>query len=435
MAQKKLQPQANTISRLEERLGWLGRLTVLALFASYYIAGVFSLKIGPLHVAPWDLVAGGAIIFLTGALAASRLPRPRETNVYIFFAIFLVLAFGIWSSIATIRSPHPEWALTQFIAVLRNTVLFFTLLFLLSFTEAAPLNRALFKFSVIASLFSLLLFALALSKYSFIVNHPEYWDPGYAYTLDYTGGLRLLGLAGDPNFYSLWLVPGFLIGMNALLKRFDRKTFLGTAVIGVSLLLAQSRTFIVALVFSLAVTFLLRFFSQRNYRFKPTRLFSLVVSVGILTALSLFLFKVFADVNVLSILVRRFLTIQSSPRFRYWMELLETLFQSSDLNLVLGHGFRSTLLLTEGRYSHNTFLDLIFETGAIGLAVFSAFLLVVTVSGWIKLKKDLNFLPWFQTWLILLVMFMGFSLAYSPPFLWMIAAILLSTRPSQSSSS
>ncbi len=408
---------------------FLGVLSVLLLLLSFHVAGVIHFKVGQLKIAPWDIVTVVIDIFFLFSLTSGvRFPSLFFGRVFLMAALSALLV--IWGVVAILRSPVPEWALTQYLIVLRDVNLLLILSILLRYVEIRLLNKVVFVSTSFISALGIIMFVFALNNYPHIVANRDLWDPGFAYTLDYTGGLRLLGLSGDPNFYSLWTVPAFLIGMFSLYRKFQWGYFLGTSVIGFSLLLAQSRLFILSLVISFLVVFAIFAACKQKQKTMPRlRPFKLIVLVVLISSMIAGFSVAVRSFDIWSFLFQRFETVGTSPRFQYWEKLVYAMAGERDIDLIFGQGFRSTLLLVQENYSHNTFIDIIFETGIVGFIIWLAFTAFVTICGLRKCSRDEDYFPWIQSWFVLLIMLFGFSLAYSPPVFWMYSALLLSREP------
>jgi len=106
-------------------------------------------------------------------------------------------------------------------------------------------------------------------------------------------------------------------------------------------------------------------------------------------------------------------------RLDFWSYLLGLIVDRP----VLGYGLRTAEHMF-GRYSHSSYLDVLFETGLIGFALWLGFAMVVLKRGASRSQREFDMLPWFHVWLLTLLMFFDFSLLYNP-FSWIVAGVLL----------
>jgi O-antigen ligase len=113
----------------------------------------------------------------------------------------------------------------------------------------------------------------------------------------------------------------------------------------------------------------------------------------------------------------------STLRFALWQDLVEKLSQEPDY-AVFGAGLRA-IEETRGVYSHNSYLDLLFETGMIGLTLWAVFAFFTTLQGVAMLPWRIGLLPWLHAWLLTLFMYLTFSSIYLP-FSWLVAALIWS---------
>jgi O-antigen ligase len=236
------------------------------------------------------------------------------------------------------------------------------------------------------------------------------------YVLDAGGVLRLIGLARDPNFYSLWMTPLLITGL--------MRGRLGTVLwlpIALSLGMALSRSFFVAILFT-SFTLIPMLWSVRTLRkyfakitIMPLIMISVILCVSVL----------WTDTEYIS---KRIELADKTIRFERWHMLNHAIVE--DWNPIWGSGLRSTQLLLKGVYSHSTYLDALFETGLVGFFLWLTILILLGLLCLNGIKSaDSELLPWIYTWFVLIIMFFSFSLLYHP-FTWMVIGILINgTKP------
>lgn len=387
-----------------------GLITLALLVLSFHIHGLFVVNLGGLNVTAWDLATLLAAVRCFIQVSAHGLRLGERTK---FLLIFMGL-FQMWMCVSAFVTPDPVRALTMVLLQFRNMILVFSVIALYDFERGfESFNRVVFFIGVFVSVISIALYIPELLNVSKIAASSNLWKPGIVYVLDQGGVLRLIGFARDPNFFSLWMSLSFATGWS-LRDSYIRNV--GLFVIGLSLLLALSRGFVAAVVLSILVLVATAMWrrSTRRVMCQYLRLVGIAVAgvVG-LVAIGLASGGVFWE----QILTRIELA-SVTPRFAMWATLLNT-----ELNPLVGLGLRGVQEVLGGSYSHNTYLDIIFETGLIGMGIWGTVVFMVTIWGFAQMA-ELKVLPWVHTWLITLGMFASLSLAYNP-FPWLVAAVLV----------
>jgi len=383
---------------------------ILVLFISFHMYGVGVIEFFGLSIAPWDWTVLG-LVFLWVILLPYRPLRIRRNFVP---ALILALFFTLLLAISAFRSPQPERALTMILLQLRNLVL---LLFIGTwFSDVnmlGSLNRKLFWIGGIIASFAVLMYVSALTRYSEILSNPSQWKPGIGYILDQGGVLRLIGFARDPNFYSLWVAPSFLAGLSLTFS--PLRLVMMIIIIGISLVLAMSRGFALAFSISTVILIVALLAIRRRSVYVKRLVGAATISAIIAIALTSVIGYDFS-----SMLEKRIELISQSPRYAMWHQILGEM--SETRNPLIGAGLRGAEEILKGAYSHNSYLDVLFETGLVGFLIW-IFLISYTTMCALKRIKYQEWLPWIHSWFILLVMFVFFSLVYHP-FTWLLIGIL-----------
>jgi len=389
---------------------------VLLLLAALHTYGIGIIRIGHIEIAPWDVTTVAIGLLWLAYLSKARLPFNRDSMA----ALLLAMLFAIWVCFEAFRSPQPVRGLTMLLILLRDIVIFLIIGSMMGqMTDLNRLNRAIFAFGTALACVSILIFSGAVQNYVAIANNPSLWYPEVGYVLDQGGILRLTGFAKDPNFYSIWLSLSFFTGFSIPAPRSWTK-WAGLGVIGLSLLLAASRTFIAAFVLSSLLIAFLIMINTRTLKRPWPYMRSIGLSIGIVGIAALIWSLVKG--NLFHSLVARFELIEASPRFEAWNVLLEQGFK----NIVFGMGLRGSEQLLHDFYSHNSYLDLLVETGLVGFLLWFTFAFFISIKG-IKSLQRPGVAPWVHAWFLLLLMFVTFSLVYNP-FFWLLSAVIVSQR-------
>lgn len=394
----------------------LPSLAFLLIFLSFHMYGVGTISVGGLNVAPWDWATLLIVMLCLMYLARSRVRVSRS----LILGLGLALLFFTWISVSAFFSPQPERALTMMLLQLRNLLLMLCIGILFSSVHTlAPLNRAIFWTGVMLSSGAIVIYIFAFFQFQRILSDPSLWKPTIGYVLDQGGVLRLIGFARDPNFYSLWMALPFFCGLS-LPSSLTKWT--GISIIGMSLVLAMSRGFILSFSAATLLVIGIAIVCPRIRRKLGRYIRSMVVSGLLLVSVAGV--WVWHDGGLWEFITRRIELAPSTPRFVMWETLLHT-----EFNPIWGSGLRGAEEVLGGYYSHNSYLDVIFETGLVGFLLWALIIGYVSLSYFSRLEFP-EWVPWVHSWLIMLGMFASLSLVYHP-FLWLMAAVNAGAFPEE----
>lgn len=407
------------IKKVRQQKFFFSYICLLVLLISFQFYGLARGEIFALHFGPWDF----AFFVLLVPWLLYLLSKGKVTVTKPFFnLLFLIILFTLWLSIVLLVSSYELFrALTMFLLHIRNVVIFLMVGTLLSRTERLTIfNRWIFWISLVIAAVAIFLYGVKWVDYSAILATPNLWKPSIIYILDQGGVLRLTGFAKDPNFYSLWISPALFASL--ALGKFSLAVIVGLLIISVSLVLAMSRGFMLALFVSTIILVVCQVVRKAIYgsRFRAyTRrllgVFVTLVLSGILLQLG--------GYNVSGFLLKRIELAKETPRFEMW-SLLSKAMQKC-WNPLFGSGLRSTQVALGGLYSHNSYIDILFETGLLGFVLWVSILVYVSIISLRRAWFDEALMPWVQVWFVVLTMFAGFSLVYNP-FPWVVMGVLCS---------
>lgn len=388
-------------------------LFILVMFLSFHIYGLGVKEIAEVHFGPWDF----AFLLLLVPWVATVTVKRRTRLTKPFSGVMLLgFLFTLWVTASALFSLQPFRAFTMLMQQVRNILLFMmTGTLLADSIDMDRLNRSIFWAGVSISIMAISLYSYAWTNYSKILNTPSLWKPNVIYVLDQGGVLRLTGFARDPNFYSLWIAPALFAGLAMPLSSLK---LLGLLVVGLSCILAMSRGFVLA--FGASTIFL--FIAVIVWRKKlcaDAKYIKHIALTLIFMISATMLLQVFG-LNLWDFFVKRIELAAQTPRFTMWSRLISSMQES--WNPFLGMGLRGAQQTLEGMYSHNTYLDTLYETGLPGFMLWLSIIVYTTIIAMRRIR-DAKWLPWVHTWLILLVMFGAFSLLYNP-FPWLIMGVI-----------
>ncbi|GBC92256.1 hypothetical protein HRbin15_00721 [bacterium HR15] len=384
---------------------------VILLFIAFHLYGIGVVQVGELSLAIWDIVIVFFAFLILFRFYIRNIPI-KISNIFGISKMIFILSIilTIWITFRALFSPLPERALTMVLIQMLNTCV----LIMIITSEDLNLykiNMHLLWVGAGLAVIAIGLYISGLSQYERIIANSNLQHPSVGYYLDSGGVLRLIGLAKDPNFYSLWMTPLLITGL--IRGRFSTVLWLPIAL---SVGMALSRSFFIAILFtSLALTPML--WSARALRKYIIRIITVpLLMISVILCVSV----LWTDTEYIS---KRIELAEKTIRFERWHILNHAIVE--DWNPIWGSGLRSTELLLGGKYSHSTYLDALFETGLTGFSLWLAILILVSLLCLNCIKSaNSELLPWIYTWFVLLIMFFSFSLLYHP-FTWMVIGILV----------
>lgn len=397
----------------EHNKPWLSfsEFIILMLLISMHTYSLGVIELYGLSIAPWDW----AVLLLASLwfMSVSSSGRVFRINSTLKPALILATLFTVWIGVCVFNSQDPNRAITMLLLQIRNLLLFFIVGTVFSNKiQFESLNRKILLGGCIIATVAILMYIRAWFNYSEIVSSAALWKPGIAYNLDQGGALRLIGFAGDPNFYSLWIALPFFI---SFVQNLSLKNSIISAILGLSLAMAMSRGFIAAFLIT-TVILLLGILRTRVRSTEYIR--HLLTGVSIVTIITVALpFLIGYD---LSQFANRIRLVTDTPRWSTWGHLIGDM--GEVWNPIIGMGLRGIEIALGGEYSHNSYIDVLLETGLVGFFIWGLLIAYVTLNALKKLKQP-ELQPWIHTWLCLLVMYGAFSLVYTP-FPWLMAAVL-----------
>ena len=396
-------------------------VTIVLLYAALHLYGIVPFTVGPgVKVAPVEIqVAALGFLWLTYVLLTGSIRVTRSLKSALVLCGFIFL----WMGIQSFRSQEPLRALTLLFIMVRDLLA----LGLVAVATArlgvnlTRLNRALFAAGVFLALVSIGAYLWVVRDLEQVIANPR---PG----LIYWGGEafipHLQGFTHNPIYLGLLLPLPLLSGL--LLPVGSRGGWVlkwaGCVVLLSALGMTFSRGAILALVLSTGILLVVLF--RTDVR---SEVLGLVRSLAILLLLSasiaLFVELPAGGVTSWQRILYRFRYAQSGFAGRYesgW-NLLVAGITSHPL---LGQGLRAAELNLGGQFSENSYLEILYDTGLIGLALWLTLLGLVTVRAFQAVRRNLTLLPWVQAWVILLLAFVYASIHFDP-LIWIVAGVLL----------
>jgi len=354
-------------------------------------------------VAPWNL-AIMLIVLLTLLRLGSRGIRTLISDTALTPLVFFFL-MSSWMLLSVAWAGRPVLSSATAIAQVGNLLLL-AILSSVAIQDSTldRLNMIVFWGGVVVAVLSIALFLPALLRF------PRVDKQGLGWVFDRGLALRARGLTNGPNVYSLYLSISLFTGLD---RPVGRRRFLGLVAIGSALLLAMSRSLVVAIAGILLVSPLILSLRGRKYRGTYTRrlapFFATILVLGTTGVVLVPTLRQFV--------VARVDSVHKESRLPKWSEAAHLINHP-----VRGNGLRSADEAL-GHFSHNTYLDTFVELGVVGTLIWLGFILSVVAIGVLRCTEPRSF-PWLQGWLTVVLGSSTFSLLYNP-FFSVVAGVLL----------
>jgi len=377
------------------------------LFLSLYFTGPKFVVFPVLKVTPTDIILLIALYVISIYIIVNgKQPRLAIPLVPVFFFILflLILLADIW------RVEWPERNVMLVVALLRNALIVLLVAYWVSMVRSfrCEVLKLLARISICVSAISITMYCAYLTQLSKIKANPALWKPNIWYNLREDGVLSLSGPGRDPNFFGLVNI----VGLIAILLLNENAKFwkTGSCVVLVALGLTFSRSVLFLLV---TLLFMLSILSaaRKNVRcLKVAR--NRYCKIAFLCLLPAF--GVHLDAlggRPIDIFKSRF-TKGLQGKFSDRLDLWEIAITAAAKAPIFGKGGRY-VQITNARYVHNDYLEVLSSYGLVGLATLAGFLLSATLSA-LRRAQDALCLAG-CTWFLLCLLFMGaFSIFFNP---------------------
>lgn len=369
---------------------------------------VFSVFLGNLNVnfgfaLKPHMVLMVVIFMLTLSKFVFHKPQSHETFM-IFFYVFYCLT-GVFST-------YPMASIRLTIAILIGLFSYFIYKFLFSNITLKEFERIIGTVGILYNVISLLfyLFGLISNQFNFYGNGIRF----YGLMLD-RNMPRLIGILSDPNIF---VVSNTIFLFFFLANMKDKKGKIGFVLALITTILTFSRGGLLATLVGIVIT--ITFFSVKT----TVKFF---FAVPIITWISYFTVLKVMHIDIYQIFIKRMGSVGKdggSGRFEIWNNGL-SLFLNNPIQGIGLYNFRdySADFFGEGIYMHNTFLEILVESGVIGSVLFFIFwaLLFLKIMSIVSKDKSKAFL--LGTYVSISISLMFLSLIASE-YLFLILALI-----------
>lgn len=329
-------------------------MILLVTLAKYSFSLGFSLK-------PYMIFL---LLFIFFHLSSFYFQRLQSFEVAMLLFYFTYCYSGVFAL-------HPDSSLRILLGITLYLMCYFIMKSILSYSNVAVIEKGIANAGIIFNTASLILYVIGLRSANLVFEGERTTVLGIMVDRNYP---RLIGVLQDPNFfvfYNTIFFAYYLCNPNVWKNRIGLLLCIATN------LLTFSRGGIVALVIIFVVYILLN---------KPLKQIKIVVGTVLTLSLLLYVVTVQLKFGLLDMINSRFEDFSNdggSGRFELW-ERAWTFFSD---NMILGIGafnfsdynfFYHNDTLTV----HNTFLDILSESGLVGISFYLIFIYLVFVQLW-----------------------------------------------------
>jgi hypothetical protein len=363
-----------------------------------------------------SLVPTDILVLIAVPIGLALLVRHRKnvravTSVVSIRLLVLGGLFLVYHAYLNIKSPQPIRGFSLMLLLIRDLIILSLLAGFLHQIDLSHVNRGIFTVSVAMAV-------PALACYFIVVRagNAAVLGPLDETVLTTPGVPRLQWFVADPNFFGILLLLGLLSGYHTVTQNSSLAGYAGILVVSVAVLTTLSRS-IIGLFFVLTILYVIgvadRGDDASGLLGNARRLIPVIVLVvgSGLVILSLF--------NPEQLLIRLKAGL-GSGRLSLWSELASGV---SD-HLLTGAGLRASEVVL-GRYAHNSYLEILYDTGLVGLLMF---LLILTTVAIPALRKWLrgtlcSTTPWWLSFVALVPFMFVFSFGYQP-LTWLLFSVV-----------
>lgn len=301
--------------------------------------------------------------------------EPETMSIYTVGLIGACLVTWIRYRISFQRNILPAVALIVFTLTVRlfyglgidNSFIMFGIMLMLFPIVGKDLHKT-YDFSSFLFFFSIGVISAALSAY-YLVKYPTI--ARFIDVFSWSEITRYSGFYGDANFYSAHIsaaLAGYLIIMGTGAKKMGNAIVMSLILLYCGLL-AASKSFIITLVLMLLIWIFQLLFTKKS----GSRKILIIILVAALVA-AIVASGIFAD--LFNIIISRFesasnLSELTTGRSTIWMNYLRYLSHNLEV-LLFGKGYINALV--DGRASHNTILQGVYQFGIVGVVILIAWL-------------------------------------------------------------
>lgn len=324
----------------------------------------------------------------------------------------MLIILLLWFLFEGLRSVQFTRAITYILLLSLSSFLYIWLSSKLQIETIYRINKKIYYYGAAVSF---ILFAdyvyILLTKTREIIGNRNLWDVGSTavYEVQFGKIIAFQGFSGDPNAVGIGIAIIIFCGLSFKFRKYDYLRHIINLML-ISLILASNSRGAMAALF---ISFIFGAFLLKQKIYKWYLLFSIV---GIIS-LMLLMQKIVWLSNPIEKISRG-----ANSRFDQWNQILE----SAALNPAFGNGLRYSEHLL-GKYTENSYLTLLNETGVTGLFLYLFILLtpiiLFLINGKYKHPYFKVTIPWVVYSIFLLLSMLYISMEVKP-ILWVTVGII-----------
>ena len=326
-------------------------LFFLVTLANYYIYVGFAIK-------PYMIFCGLFLVIHLGTFSFQRL-QLFEVAMLLFYLVY---------SFSGAFALYPSSSLRIFCGIILYIFCFFIIRFMIQDVGHPKIERGVSDAGIVFNLASLILYFAGLKSFGFVFAGDRVFQYGVMLDRDYP---RLIGLTQDPNFFVFYNTL-FFVYFLCHAKSLKNKLGLILCILTNLLTFSRGGIFVMGLL-------LLLFIMIKN----PIKQFKLVLGIAIPLLVMLYTAIAYFNLDIVKILQSRMGDLSQdggSGRLELWGRAWDYFIS----HMVLGIGAFNFMDYNQFQYGdnmevHNTFLEILADSGLLGITSFCLFLLIVFI--------------------------------------------------------
>ncbi|AKO93704.1 hypothetical protein BEH_17465 [Priestia filamentosa] len=322
----------------------------------------------------------------------------------------LMFVFYIYYCSTGLLAKYPEYSIRLIMGIIIVLVSYIIFKDTLSRISVQNIEKVILYVGIIFNVISLLLYIIGIYKLGFHLTGNQIQS--YGVVID-RNEPRLIGTFSDPNIFSVCNFIFFYYYLTHLKVKWSK---LGLFLATTTILLTLSRGAILAILFGILIFFIS---SKLKTKIK-------LVIIGLLFIIGTLQFaNYFLGINVLDMITSRFESSASdngSGRLDLWEHGM-ILFESNPFFGIGLFNFRPYNMSEFGSslYMHNTFLEVLTESGVIGITLYLSMFILLFISLYKGRLKDSNMTYLFLTLCSMTVLFTSLSMIINEVFFLFVA--------------
>lgn len=387
------------------------------LFVSLFFSGILFLR-EPIKIGPYDIVfVSVAVLTILRVCSQGKLRIPGGFRGL----LLLACAIFVWTTLQALRSPSPERAITLLLILLRDfSTMFLVALILTNWGLGLDsVTRSTFVASIVVCAVALCLFFYAIRNPSIVASNPR---PGIIYRAGEGLIPHFQGFANNPIYFATLSLVLMLLGLGVPTHTKKGKVAKvgGLAFLFLVTIASFERGPFISLMAGLLSAILLNVCRPRVRRFivhcivRPF-LVLLLVSIFLSSFVALPAYKT----TFLERIKFRFMEARWETRLNRWYFLLTNMHEA----IWLGYGLRSSEWTLGAQVVENSYVEILFEQGVIGVLLWGFLFGYVFLLGLNKARREPVKSTYLIIWVMLLVS-MTYVTLHWDPLIWLMAGII-----------